>query len=94
MLNCFSRAYPVYTVGDSATLYPIANAAQGQNQYYAATNSGTTTVTGTVGYTTTGGQYVVQHTVDAESLIPANRVSPQTTSAVSERKYVTLSASG
>ncbi|KAJ8911375.1 hypothetical protein NQ315_014206 [Exocentrus adspersus] len=79
-------AYPVYTVGESATLYPIANAGQGQGQYYAATNSGTTTVTGTVGYTTTGGQYVVQHAVDAESLIPANRVSPQTTNA--ETNYV------
>ncbi|XP_018564570.1 transcription factor RFX3 isoform X2 [Anoplophora glabripennis] len=75
-------AYPVYTVGESATLYPITNAGQGQGQYYAATNSGTTAVTGTVGYTTTGGQYVVQHAVDAESLIPANRVSPQTTNAV------------
>ncbi|XP_050511778.1 DNA-binding protein RFX2 isoform X1 [Diabrotica virgifera virgifera] len=79
-------AYPVYTVGESATLYPIANAGQGQSQYYAATNSGTTTVTGTVGYTTTGGQYVVQHTVDADSLISSNRVSPQTTSA--ETSYV------
>ncbi|KAG5888483.1 hypothetical protein JTB14_022109 [Gonioctena quinquepunctata] len=75
-------AYPVYTVGESATLYPITNAGQGQGQYYAATNAGTTTVTGTVGYTTTGGQYVVQHTVDAESLISSNRVSPQTTNAV------------
>ncbi|CAG9819392.1 unnamed protein product [Phaedon cochleariae] len=74
-------AYPVYTVGESATLYPIANAGQGHGQYYAATNTGTTTVTGTVGYTTTGGQYVVQHTVDADSLIPSNRVSPQTTNA-------------
>ncbi|CAH1115416.1 unnamed protein product [Psylliodes chrysocephalus] len=79
-------AYPVYTVGESATLYPIANAAQAQGQYYAATNSGATTVTGTVGYTATGGQYVVQHTVDAESLISSNRVSPQTTSA--ETSYV------
>ncbi|XP_018564569.1 DNA-binding protein RFX2 isoform X1 [Anoplophora glabripennis] len=79
-------AYPVYTVGESATLYPITNAGQGQGQYYAATNSGTTAVTGTVGYTTTGGQYVVQHAVDAESLIPANRVSPQTTNA--ETNYV------
>ncbi|XP_057664696.1 transcription factor RFX3 isoform X3 [Diorhabda carinulata] len=78
-------AYPVYTVGESATLYPITNAGQGQGQYYAATNSGTTTVTGTVGYTTTGGQYVVQHAVDPESLI-SNRVSPQTTSA--ETSYV------
>lgn len=69
-------------MGESATLYPIANAGQAQGQYYAATNSGTTAVTGTVGYTTTGGQYVVQHAVDAESLIPANRVSPQTTNAV------------
>lgn len=76
----------MYTVGESATLYPIANAAQAQGQYYAATNSGATTVTGTVGYTATGGQYVVQHTVDAESLISSNRVSPQTTSAVSKKK--------
>nr|XP_023015376.1 DNA-binding protein RFX2 isoform X2 [Leptinotarsa decemlineata] len=79
-------AYPVYTVGESATLYPITNTGQGQGQYYTATNAGTTTVTGTVGYTTTGGQYVVQHTVDAESLIPSNRVSPQTTNA--ETNYV------
>lgn len=78
----------MYTVGESATLYPIANTGQGQGQYYAATNSGTTAVTGTVGYTTTGGQYVVQHAVDAESLIPANRVSPQTTNAVSVIFYV------
>lgn len=77
----FCRAYPVYTVGDSATLYPITNAAgQGQGQYYTATNSGTTTVTGTVGYTT-GGQYVVQHTVE-EPIITSQRVSPQTTNAV------------
>lgn len=78
------RAYPVYTVGESTTLYPIANTAQGQGQYYAATNSGATTVSGTVGYTTTGGQYVVQHTVEAEPIIASQRVSPQTTNAVRE----------
>ncbi|KAJ8984793.1 hypothetical protein NQ317_003707 [Molorchus minor] len=66
-------AYPVYTVGDSTTLYPISNAGQPQGQYYTATNAGATAVSGTVGYTTTGGQYVVQHTLDAESLIPSNR---------------------
>ncbi|XP_066247935.1 transcription factor RFX3 isoform X2 [Euwallacea similis] len=82
-------AYPVYTVGDSATtLYPIANATQGQSQYYAApvsnsTGNSTTAVTGTtVGYSTTTGQYVVQHTVDPESLIPTTRIGPQTASAV------------
>lgn len=72
----------MYTVGESATLYPITNAAgQGQGQYYTATNSGTTTVTGTVGYTA-GGQYVVQHTVE-EPILTSQRVSPQTTNAVS-----------
>lgn len=62
-------------------MYPITNAGQGQGQYYAATNSGATAVTGTVGYTT-GGQYVVQHAVDAEPIIASQRVSPQTTNAV------------
>lgn len=81
-------AYPVYTVGDSTTLYPIANAGQGQGQYYAASaaNSGgnsTTAVTGTtVGYSATTGQYVVQHTVDPETLIPTTRIAPQAASAV------------
>ncbi|XP_019763070.2 DNA-binding protein RFX2 isoform X1 [Dendroctonus ponderosae] len=76
-------AYPVYTVGDSTTLYPIANTGQGQGQYYAAPaanagGGGTTAVTGTtVGYSAATGQYVVQHAVDAESLIPTTRIGPQ-----------------
>lgn len=80
-------AYPVYTVGDSTTLYPIANAGP-NNQYYAApvsntAGNATTAVTGTtVGYSTTTGQYVVQHAVDPESLIPTTRIGPQTASAV------------
>lgn len=66
-------------------MYPIANAAgQGQGQYYTATNSAATTVTGTVGYTA-GGQYVVQHTVE-EPIITSQRVSPQTTNAVRGQK--------
>jgi len=75
-------------VGDSTTLYPIANAGP-NNQYYAApvsntAGNATTAVTGTtVGYSTTTGQYVVQHAVDPESLIPTTRIGPQTASAVS-----------
>lgn len=86
------RAYPVYTVGDSTTLYPIANAGQAQGQYYAApvSNSGgssTTAVTGaTVGYSASTGQYVVQHTVDPESLLPTSRIAPQAASVVSNKK--------
>ncbi|XP_060528233.1 transcription factor RFX3 isoform X2 [Cylas formicarius] len=79
-------AYPVYAVGDSAaTLYPITNTGQAQGQYYATANpnsSGNTTTGTTVGYTTAGGQYVVHHAVDAETLIPATRLSPQTANAV------------
>ncbi|KAL3267789.1 hypothetical protein HHI36_006918, partial [Cryptolaemus montrouzieri] len=73
-------AYPVYTVGESGTLYSA-----GQSQYYAATNTGTATPTGTVGYTTTGGHYVVQQAVDTDGLI-TSRNSPQTTNAVSKRR--------
>lgn len=76
----YSRAYPVYTVGESGTLYSA-----GQNQYYAATNTATAAPTATVGYTT-GGHYVVQQTVDTDSLI-ASRNSPQTSSAVSIFAY-------
>ncbi|XP_045475338.1 transcription factor RFX3 isoform X4 [Harmonia axyridis] len=68
-------AYPVYTVGESGTLYSA-----GQNQYYAATNTGAAAPTATVGYTT-GGHYVVQQAVDTESLI-TSRNSPQTSNAV------------
>ncbi|VEN48038.1 unnamed protein product [Callosobruchus maculatus] len=52
---------------------------QAQQQYYATAAAGGATV----GYATTGpgGQYVVQHAVDAEALM-GNRVSPQTTGAV------------
>ncbi|XP_045475337.1 transcription factor RFX3 isoform X3 [Harmonia axyridis] len=71
----YSRAYPVYTVGESGTLYSA-----GQNQYYAATNTGAAAPTATVGYTT-GGHYVVQQAVDTESLI-TSRNSPQTSNAV------------
>ncbi|XP_076265957.1 regulatory transcription factor Rfx isoform X4 [Rhynchophorus ferrugineus] len=77
-------AYPVYTVGDSTTLYPITNAGQAQGQYYAAAApssagpNSTTAVTGTtVGYTAATGQYVVQHTVDPEALIPSTRIGTQ-----------------
>ncbi|XP_049823051.1 DNA-binding protein RFX2 isoform X2 [Aethina tumida] len=69
-------AYPVYTVGDTGTLYT-----SGQGQYYATTNPGTTAVTGAVGYAATGNHYVVQQTVE-ESLITSSRNSPQTTNAV------------
>lgn len=64
-------AYPVYTVGDSGTLYST-----GQNQYYAATNAGAATAT--VGYTTANGHYVVQQAVETDPLLPS-RNSPQTT---------------
>lgn len=70
-------------------MYPIANTGQGQGQYYAAPASnagggGTTAVTGTtVGYSAATGQYVVQHAVDAESLIPTTRIGPQGATAVS-----------
>ncbi|CAH1122629.1 unnamed protein product [Ceutorhynchus assimilis] len=71
-------AYPVYTVGESTALYPIANG-QGPSQYYgASTNAGNTT-TGTVGYSASTGQYVLQQTVDADSLL--NRMTPQQSSA-------------
>ncbi|XP_030767299.1 DNA-binding protein RFX2-like [Sitophilus oryzae] len=88
-------AYPVYTVGDSTTLYPITNAGQPQGQYYAtatptnAAPNSTTAVTGTtVGYTAATGQYVVQHTVDPEALIPSTRIGAQTGSA----EYVATTA--
>lgn len=71
-----SRAYPVYTVGESGTLY--AN----QGQYY-ATNTGTSGTATAVGYSTTGAHYLVQQAVDADTLIASTRNSPQTTSAVS-----------
>lgn len=72
-------AYPVYTVGESgATLYAPGQA----GQYYAATNTTGTAVTGAVGYSTTGGHYVVQQTVDNDALISSTRNSPQTTNAV------------
>lgn len=76
----FFRAYPVYTVGESA-LYT------NQGQYYAA-NAGATATTGTVGYSTTGGHYLVQQTVDGETLIATARNSPQTTSAVSTNMFL------
>lgn len=68
----------MYTVGESGTLYAS------QGQYYAATATGAATGSGTVGYTTTSGHYLVQQTVD-EGLIASNqqRTSPQTTAAVS-----------
>lgn len=77
LLNFISRAYPVYTVGESGTIY-----AASQAQYYAtnATNPGAST---TVGYATTAGHYLVQQTVDADALIASSRNSPQTTNAVS-----------
>lgn len=68
-------AYPVYTVGESGTIY--AN----QGQYY-ATNTGTSGNATAVGYSTAGGHYLVQQAVDAETLIASTRNSPQTTSAV------------
>lgn len=67
-------AYPVYTVGESGTIY--AN----QGQYY-ATNTGTSGNATAVGYSTAGGHYLVQQAVDAETLIASTRNSPQTTSA-------------
>ncbi|XP_018326811.1 DNA-binding protein RFX2 isoform X2 [Agrilus planipennis] len=67
-------AYPVYTVGESGTLYAS------QGQYYAA-NTGATGATNAVSYNTGGGHYLVQQTVDAEALIASSRNSPQTTSA-------------
>ncbi|KAF2897982.1 hypothetical protein ILUMI_08189 [Ignelater luminosus] len=72
-------AYPVYTVGESGTLY--AN----QGQYY-ATNTGTSGTATAVGYSTTGAHYLVQQAVDADTLIASTRNSPQTTSA--ETSYV------
>ncbi|XP_050304427.1 transcription factor RFX3 isoform X3 [Anthonomus grandis grandis] len=81
-------AYPVYTVGDSTTLYPITNAGQSQSQYYATTpaSNSTSSTTGAVAGATVGysaaGQYVVQHTVDPESLIPTTRIAPQAANAV------------
>ncbi|XP_050304426.1 DNA-binding protein RFX2 isoform X2 [Anthonomus grandis grandis] len=80
-------AYPVYTVGDSTTLYPITNAGQSQSQYYATTpaSNSTSSTTGAVAGATVGysaaGQYVVQHTVDPESLIPTTRIAPQAANA-------------
>lgn len=67
----------MYTVGESGTLYTS------QGQYYAA-NTGTTAGTNAVGYTTTGGHYLVQQAVDADTLIASTRNSPQTTNAVSK----------
>ncbi|KAJ3625740.1 hypothetical protein MTP99_016287 [Tenebrio molitor] len=74
-------AYPVYTVGETTTLYSA-----GQGQYYAATNTGTSATAGTVGYSTTSGHYVVQQAVDPDTLIASTRNSPQTTNA--EPSYV------
>lgn len=80
-------AYPVYTVGESGTIYASS---QG---YYAAAAAASAAVgstaggvagggTTTVGYTTaSGAHYLVQQAVDAEALI-ASRNSPQTTNAV------------
>ncbi|XP_063927281.1 transcription factor RFX3 isoform X3 [Zophobas morio] len=70
-------AYPVYTVGETTTLYSA-----GQGQYYAATNAGASATPGTVGYSTTSGHYVVQQAVDPDTLIASTRNSPQTTNAV------------
>ncbi|XP_017786135.1 PREDICTED: uncharacterized protein LOC108569182, partial [Nicrophorus vespilloides] len=67
-------AYPVYTVGETGTLYAS------QGQYYAA-NTGNSTNSAAVGYTTTTGHYLVQQTVDGDGLIAPTRHSPQTTSA-------------
>lgn len=70
-------AYPVYTVGESATLYTS------QGQYYAATATGNAGATGAVGYTTSG-HYLVQQAVDEGLIATAQqRTSPQTTTAVS-----------
>lgn len=66
----------MYTVGESGTIY--AN----QGQYYAA-NTGSATATNAVGYAPTGGHYLVQQTVDPDTLIASSRNSPQTTNAVS-----------
>lgn len=77
MLFCCVRAYPVYTVGETTTLYSA-----GQGQYYAATNAGASATPGTVGYSTTSGHYVVQQAVDPDTLIASTRNSPQTTNAV------------
>ncbi|XP_063927251.1 transcription factor RFX3 isoform X1 [Zophobas morio] len=74
-------AYPVYTVGETTTLYSA-----GQGQYYAATNAGASATPGTVGYSTTSGHYVVQQAVDPDTLIASTRNSPQTTNA--EPSYV------
>lgn len=68
----------MYTVGESA-LYT------NQGQYYAA-NAGAAAATGAVGYSTAGGHYLVQQTVDGDTLIATARNSPQTTSAVSPQK--------
>lgn len=80
--NNDSRAYPVYTVGETGTLYAS------QGQYYAATPTAAAASTGGVGYTT-GGHYLVQQTVD-EALITSaqQRTSPQTTAAVSCLKLI------
>lgn len=70
------RAYPVYTVGESGTLYAS------QGQYYAA-NTGGSGGAAAVGYSASGTHYLVQQTVDADALIASTRNSPQTTNAVS-----------
>ncbi|KAK5644860.1 hypothetical protein RI129_006160 [Pyrocoelia pectoralis] len=67
-------AYPVYTVGESGTIYT------NQGQYYAANTAASGNPTA-VGYSTAGGHYLVQQAVDAETLIASTRNSPQTTSA-------------
>ncbi|XP_071057662.1 DNA-binding protein RFX2 isoform X3 [Onthophagus taurus] len=73
-------AYPIYTVGEAGTIYAS------QGQYYAA-NATTTGASNAVGYTTTGGHYLVQPAVDPETLIASTRNSPQTTTAA-ETSYV------
>ncbi|KRT83868.1 hypothetical protein AMK59_4891, partial [Oryctes borbonicus] len=81
--NQAQMAYPVYTVGESGTLYAS------QGQYYAA-HTGATAAAGAVGYATTGGHYLVQQTVDTEALIASTRNSPQTTNA--ETNFVATAA--
>ncbi|KAK9738198.1 hypothetical protein QE152_g10060 [Popillia japonica] len=76
-------AYPVYTVGESGTLYAS------QGQYYAA-HTGATATASAVGYATPGGHYLVQQTVDTEALIASTRNSPQTTNA--ETNFVATAA--
>ncbi|CAH2006862.1 unnamed protein product [Acanthoscelides obtectus] len=81
-----STLYPIAAAAAAAAAAQSGGGGTGggqqtqQQQYYATAAGGGGA---TVGYATTGpaGQYVVQHAVDADSLM-GSRVSPQTTGAV------------